>query len=95
MRTPEQVLLEAADYIEEHGLCKGRLSTKDGRVCLLGAINVVTSGFLDDLVLTPAAVFARGRLQDVIGDEQIARWNDRKETTKELAVEALRKAAAA
>ena len=33
------VLLEAAQYIREHGWCQGTISTDDGRVCAIGALS--------------------------------------------------------
>lgn len=42
--TPEAVLLAAADYIEQHGWCKGMYSTANGQVCALGALRAVVFG---------------------------------------------------
>lgn len=36
-----QLLLDAADYMEQHGKCEHAYSTPDGRVCFYGALNVV------------------------------------------------------
>lgn len=44
MRTPEEILRAAADYIEEHGWFQGNYCSDDGRVCMLGAIAAVTCG---------------------------------------------------
>ena len=41
--TPQQVLMAAADYIEQHGWCV-RSYRKGQRVCAVGAINAVTTG---------------------------------------------------
>jgi hypothetical protein len=46
-----EVYRAAAKWMAEHGMCKGRLHTEDGRVCILGAIvstlTVPTSLFSD------------------------------------------------
>jgi|SRR5882672_582031 len=39
-----KTLLKTADYLEEHGHCKGSFSDLQGRVCLYGALNIVIYG---------------------------------------------------
>jgi len=41
--SPErQALLDAAQYIREHGWCQGKLITRRGEVCMMGAIAMAT-----------------------------------------------------
>lgn len=37
-----EVLEKAADYMDEHGQCRGRISDAEGRVCAVGAIRAVS-----------------------------------------------------
>ncbi len=41
-RTWQQVLLQAADYIQEHGWVRNRQWGREGQVCMVGAITQVT-----------------------------------------------------
>ena len=41
---PSQIAFKAADYMAEHGYCKGMLQDKAGRVCLEGAIRMAAYG---------------------------------------------------
>ena len=40
-----QDLLNAADYIDQHGWCQKKIKTLSGEVCLFGALVAVTDGF--------------------------------------------------
>lgn len=42
--TASQIAFKAADYLAEHGHCKGTLEAPDGRVCLEGAIRRAAFG---------------------------------------------------
>lgn len=77
-------LLKAAQYIREHGHCKGSFVTKSGEVCAMGAIQAVGPLF-------PALIV----LEKVIcgGSMSIALWNDAPERTASEVIAALEKAA--
>jgi hypothetical protein len=81
-----QMLLRAADYIEEHGWCQSRVMDKEGRVCLLGAILYVGGTGLDFMPrVEKAAGIGQGGL--------IACWNNAPGRTKQEVVDVLRRAA--
>ena len=42
--TPSQIAFKAADYMAEHGHCKGTLEDAEGRVCLEGAVRMALFG---------------------------------------------------
>jgi hypothetical protein len=42
--TPQEVLLRAADLIEERGHCHGRYQDKSGRLCASGAMRLAALG---------------------------------------------------
>lgn len=42
--TPSQIAFKAADYMAEHGHCKGTLQDAEGRVCLEGAVRMAVWG---------------------------------------------------
>lgn len=81
--TPErQALLDAADYIEEHGWCQRQM--EDGmKVCAMRALMVVAP--------LSVAVISEVMLRRHIGAKWgIPAWNDAPERTKEEVVEAMR-----
>ena len=81
-----QALLDAADYIEEHGWCQYEPANRKGAVCAVGALMAVSSSpsiKLDAIELVKL----------VIGQWHIPNWNDAPERTKEEVVSALRAAA--
>ena len=78
------LLLAAADYMEEHGWCQGAY-TRDGKVCLIGALKEVSSDNFEMSMI---------RLQKAIPfDKAIPHWNDDVCKSKEGAVAKLREAA--
>jgi hypothetical protein len=95
-KTPEEALLHAARYIEEHGWCQGALERDTGQVCMAGAIMRVTGRPLYGglLGLGHDQIFdgALDRIQLHLGGA-VANWNDRKERTEAEVIEALRAAA--
>lgn len=83
-----QVLLDAADYIEKHGWCQGNYCDPLGRVCALGALNIVSCGIPNHT--EGIAINAAIRL---MWNLRITQWNDHPERTKEEVIAALRKVA--
>ena len=84
-----RVLLDAADYIEKHGHCKGMSRRRDGAVCVAGSISVVI--WSAELRLS-----ARRRLSAYIGIPpylNIPVWNDAPARTADEVISALRGAA--
>lgn len=59
----------AAEYIEDNGWCRDTMEDIDGRCCALGAISSVMS---TPLQRTAAQV----ALRELIGSDNIGRWND-------------------
>lgn len=93
-----KLLLDAADYMENHGFGKFHLCNQRGEVCVRGAIyaanqrQIFTGSFWACIVEVPEVAEADRRLAKVVGMEPHL-WNNRQETTKEDAVRALRQAA--
>ena len=85
-----KVLLDAADYIEAHGLAKNTLCNERGQRCALGAI--YESTVYDDGVETPAKIGAHRRLTDYLG-QPISSWNNAKGRTAAEVCDALRSCA--
>lgn len=102
-----KTLWAAANYMEEHGHVKGVLRDEQGRVCLLGAINMVVFGkesmhsraAYDDPNITvrcKASRAVKDLLRDKLGTEYIygeVYWNNQPERTKDEVVQVLRDAA--
>lgn len=92
MSAGQQVLLDAADLIEEKGWIQGANWRPGLGYCVFGAINKVTQ---NDLAFSDAV----GRVLTEIGRLNqpwtggIARWNDEPGRTKDEVLAALRKAA--
>lgn len=87
----QKALLDAAQYIREHGWCQYTTETVDGRVCAMGAIYRAVSPPVS-LYVSPAA----GPVQILghyLGVEFIGEWNDRPERTAEEVIAALEQAA--
>ena len=92
-----RVMLDAADYIEEHGWCQGRLMSIDGRVCAVGALHQVVGW----PCMTPAAVEATTQLccdatnhfMWVNRIVDIPKWNDWPGRMPEEVIAAFRRAA--
>lgn len=89
----QKALFEAADYMEQHGHCKGTYRRRSHpeampAVCALGALRMATDNGAD---LERAAE----RLGFFVGNADIAEWNDAPERTPAEVVSALRGAALA
>lgn len=84
-----QVLLEAADLIEEKGWCQGMYNNRSGAMCMMGAI--INAGRRHEHRYTSRAHL---RLIEAVGGVAPVLWNDAPERTQEEVVSALRKAAA-
>jgi hypothetical protein len=89
-----KALLDAADYIEEHGWCQGSLTSDGGRVCAGGAVLMAHSGSLTTnypLGSVPdKAIYMLEKYVDASHYFGIASWNDAKERTKGEVVAAMR-----
>ena len=95
------LLLEAAQYIREHGHVKGSLHETDGRVCVVGAINMVHCGraySLCDRAANENNFAARRAMRDFLGlteDYNLVSWNNALERTADEVIAALEGAACA
>lgn len=83
----KQALLDAAQYIRDHGWCQGRFYDGD-RVCLLGALIVSTQGRQEYAAAAAALYQANGPVSSDAHD-----WNDAPGRTKEEVIAALEQAA--
>ena len=105
--TWQELLLKAAQLIEEHGLNKGWfINETTGCLCVIGALNVA-SGSPDGLSPAIPNVIsfneACNQLEKYLshkpgipyadGAVVISKWNDRSTTTKEIVIDALKGAA--
>ena len=88
-----RILLQAADYMEEHGHCKQILQNDRGEVCINGALQAVMrqqsvsrETFCNDWWM------ASIRISQHIGADPV-QWNNAPERKKEEVVAALRGAA--
>ena len=95
MRTPDEMLRAAADYLEEHGWIQGEGIRADGAACALGAIWAVGGSVLN----TPESheeTAARLLLQQRIAalgyphPDCIPSWNDELERTQAEVIAVLR-----
>ena len=105
--TSEDVLLAAADIIQQRGLTKHTLGHNDGPVCSIGAINEAISGFPDERGIPEVALPCIKRLYDhlLVKDEvrptsteffyssRIVGWNNQNTTTADDVVLAFHDAA--
>ncbi len=82
-------LWKAADYIEEHGWCRGTLKKEDGRVCIVGAINA--AGRFHSECEHRLYFFLREKMLNLTFG--VVSWNDKICKSKDEAVAALREAA--
>jgi hypothetical protein len=90
-----QALFNAADYIDEHGWCQGKIRDCDGSVCALGAIFAVGSLNEGGQALSRAGIGAIVHMSDYINDGSrmiysIESWNDMHIRTKDDVTSALR-----
>lgn len=81
-----RVLLAAADYIEAHGWCQGRVEDDAGNVCAIGGIDKACNGYW-------IRANTRERFRSYLGRGLISNWNNAPGRTKEEVVHALRSAA--
>lgn len=90
MKTSE-IFRRAAKVLDELGLAKGSLSDSQGRVCFVGALNVVHF----NSPYWPAGGGGKNPGVDaaqryfVNESDKLAEWNDLEDTTKDEVVEAL------
>jgi len=91
-----KVLADAAEYISEHGWCKGKLTDANGSVCAIGALSKVLHNSVHPLVHLETHQKAVRRLGDMLGLENTALipyWNDHPDRTAEDVILTLKKAA--
>ena len=90
IKTPQQILLDAANLLEERGWCQDEFQNKQGQMCMLGAMRVA----LWDKVIYPAHP-AYGLACDATGMNgmKIAEWNDTPGRTQQEVISKLREAA--
>ena|SRR5713226_7489231 len=99
-----RTLLKAANYIDEHGQCKGRLQDANGAVCAYGALHATLFGKADispdewDIILqnTPE----QHRLESLCSmallnetETLLSVWNDASSRTKDEVTDMFRRAA--
>ncbi len=84
-------LFECADYIDAHGLLKGRFGFRGGPTCAIGSMVVCANGphYYQVGVIAEAT---RAVVRE-IGSRNIAAWNDQPERTAAEVVATLRAAA--
>ncbi len=94
--TASEVLLKAADYLEEHGWYQGGFSPswKVGDThppcCAGGAINMIVNGQPDNL---NGSFEAMNLFRGYLKTDYMTAWNDNRYRTKEEVINALREAA--
>ena len=84
--TWRQLLLDGADLIELVGHCKNALRDSDGRVCLIGSMNLIkhTQGDI---------FFANEAMRKALGSKCPITWNDSPERTGAEVIAMMRKVA--
>lgn len=103
MKTPEEVLLEAADYLENRGWTRGVYADENGCLCLAGALNLATIGraapYPYSSITDQQWALAR-QVTDLIEERcgiesgpALAEWNDAPDRTRSEVVSMLRRAA--
>ena len=78
-----KVLLDAADYIHNHGWCQGNLRDEQGHVCVMGAITAVTMRSHDDGTL------AADLFRKFCGTSSVGYWNDKICQNEQQAIDSL------
>lgn len=97
--TPAELLLAAADHLEQKGWCRETFCNSNGECCVIGAIQFAASGRANRLAKTKKVIAALRKLADAIGLGSvpslgdIKAWNDSLSRTKEEVIAALRQAA--
>ncbi len=91
-----EILLKAADYMEEHGWRTFGRKAQNGAVCLVGAIAAIVygdAGVKIDNGIDPYSHPATKRVKLLTGDISPADWNDCRCRSGAEAVAMLRRAA--
>jgi hypothetical protein len=90
-KTPQQILLDAIDVIEQRGWCQGAFQDDDSKqVCMLGAIRIAT---WDKVIYPVHPAYAQACNATGMNGTMIAQWNDASGRTKEEVIAKLREAA--
>lgn len=82
-----QDLLAAADYIERHGWCQGKMIDKDGRVCVVGALASVITAI--PAIRAPRIKVAQQALVSQLR-MPVTIWNDQPGNTQEKVLKLLK-----
>lgn len=88
-----KLLLKAAAVIDERGWCQNEIGSRDGQVCLEGALYVAFYGKLavnHYLESHPVTYEALCRIRKAVGMNAAFEWNDAPGRTKEEVVAKLR-----
>lgn len=87
-------LLDAAQYIRDHGWCQHNSTAPDGsgRVCAVGALGYVAAEYGYDYIHSPDYHTAFQKLQLELSTS-IPHWNDQPSRTKEEVIAAFEQAA--
>lgn len=87
---PAKLLLRAADVIEAQGWCQKFVGSRDGKVCLEGALMVAYGKSPTELIeASRVPMEASRRVRRAVGTDAF-RWNDEKGRTKDEVVAKLR-----
>jgi len=101
LKSPQAILLDAADTLDSRGWVQGELEDRDGAVCVIGALNVATYGHSErpecadrrnDHQVDRAMLCLRSAIE-WDGGQSLPEWNDRQDRKKLDVLAALRKAA--
>lgn len=90
----QEILLKAADLIEQRGWTKDRFENVDGNLCMIGAMRVAVFGKVawNHSISTRDLTMAHNKLDKFLG-RSAARWNDRSAGYKEEVIAKLREVA--
>lgn len=84
----QQLLLDAADLLEQKGWCRGAYETNEGRHCAVGAIIDVARPLT---MMHPYRLTALHKLERFVGGT-VTVWNDN-QSSGQAVIDAMRKAA--
>lgn len=92
-KTPKAILKHAAKLIEERGWCRGDYEDDDGRLCLIGAIRLASTGSSNRHNHRTEDAYRAFRWAENISDAVY--WNDARSRSKHQVIKALLKASEA
>ena len=92
-----RVLLDAAQYIREHGWCQNSVRTDDGRVCAIGAIGMAYDAAFHNSRCCEIAITAMNHLDATLARKghlpDIVKFNDAPGRTAEEVARAMEECA--